>query len=297
MSKFIVACGHTASGNAGCGAVDSLDESNCTREIAPLVCTYLEQQGHTTSYLRIDKGNSYNCEDCYTRANQANAIGGDWYVEIHLNSGKEHTGDGAEVCVSSQDSEVNAMASKVATSLSNTLGIDNRGVKIESLIVLKRTSMKAILVECMFVDAKDTSIYNADTIAKAIAEGLTGSTINSSSRKLGWNKNSTGWWYCTDVVNKYYYKDQWKLIDGDYYSFNNKGYAKQSEWEKYTDGKWYYLKKNCVMAKSEWIWWEDDCYYLSSDGSMLFDTVVNGWTLRTDGSWDNTIAQKLPIIK
>lgn len=37
MSKFLISVGHTASGQTGCGAVGLLDESNCTREIAPLV--------------------------------------------------------------------------------------------------------------------------------------------------------------------------------------------------------------------------------------------------------------------
>jgi N-acetylmuramoyl-L-alanine amidase CwlA len=43
---------------------------------------------------------------------------------------------------------------------------------------------------------------------------------SDSSWKKGWNKNSTGWWYCTDLTNKYYYKDSWQLIDGQYYSFD-----------------------------------------------------------------------------
>jgi N-acetylmuramoyl-L-alanine amidase len=34
---FIIAVGHTASGNKGCGVVARLDESNCNREIGALV--------------------------------------------------------------------------------------------------------------------------------------------------------------------------------------------------------------------------------------------------------------------
>jgi hypothetical protein len=33
MSNFIIAVGHTASGNVGCGVIDRLDESDCTRAI------------------------------------------------------------------------------------------------------------------------------------------------------------------------------------------------------------------------------------------------------------------------
>jgi len=28
---------------------------------------------------------------------------------------------------------------------------------------------------------------------------------NDGECKLGWNKNNVGWWYLTDIVNKYYY--------------------------------------------------------------------------------------------
>ncbi len=68
MSNFIIAVGHTASGNVGCGVVDRLDESNCTREIGTLVSQYLLEKCKGVNLLRIDKSNSYSCEDCYLRA-------------------------------------------------------------------------------------------------------------------------------------------------------------------------------------------------------------------------------------
>jgi len=45
MSDFIIAVGHTASGNVGCGVVARLDESNCTRVIGALVAEYLKEKG------------------------------------------------------------------------------------------------------------------------------------------------------------------------------------------------------------------------------------------------------------
>lgn len=74
MSNFIIAAGHTASGNAGCGFIDRLDESSCTREIGALVSEYLKEKGFGANLLRIDEGNKYNCEDCYVRSIQANQI-------------------------------------------------------------------------------------------------------------------------------------------------------------------------------------------------------------------------------
>ncbi|WP_326492496.1 MULTISPECIES: N-acetylmuramoyl-L-alanine amidase [Clostridium] len=54
--------------------------------------------------------------------------------------------------------------------ISGALGIPNRVVKSQNLIVLNKTSMPAILIECLFADSSDTGKYNA----KAIADGLVG---------------------------------------------------------------------------------------------------------------------------
>lgn len=274
MYDFIIAAGHTSSGNIGCGAVDSLDESNCTREIAPLVTSYLEKEGKSVgATLRIDEGNSYNCEDCYTRAEQANNIGAEWYVEIHLNAGIEHRGDGSEVCICSSNPDVQNMAERVSESVANSLGINNRGAKSENLIVLRRTAMKSILVECMFVDSDNPSRYNADVIAKAIAEGLLGYSITSKP-SLGWNKSADGtkWWYCTDIENYYYYISSWQKIGDFWYLFDSVGYCITGwvHYQTYKDKKdvWYYLDPiDCNMAVG-WKQVNDDWYYFDTNGEM-----------------------------
>lgn len=272
MNKYIIACGHTASGNLGCGAVDLLDESNCTREVGPYICQYLEQEGNEAPYLRIDKSNSYNFEDCYVRANQANSIGGDWYIEVHLNSGKNRTGDGAEVCVNyNANSEVTEMAARISSNLASTLGIDDRGIKEENLIVLKRTSMKAILIECMFVDCNDASKYDPQVIGKAIAEAILNVTINDEW-KQGWNSKGGRWWYSPDPTNKTYYRSEWKLIDNKWYLFDSDGWCVTGwvYYQTYKDKKdiWYYLDPTgCDMAIG-WKQVNGKWYYFNSDGEM-----------------------------
>ena len=100
MSNFVIAAGHTASGNIGCGVVAVLDESRCTREISNLVAKELESRGHKVNLLIVDKSNSYNCEDCFVRAQMANSMAQkeevDLYVEIHINAGG---GTGTEVLI------------------------------------------------------------------------------------------------------------------------------------------------------------------------------------------------------
>ena len=294
MSNFIIAVGHTASGNAGCGVVDRLDESNCTREIGALVAKFLLEKGHGVNLLRIDEGNKYSCEDCYVRSVQANQIAQnlevELYVEIHINAGG---GTGPEVCVTGKSEVANQYAVKVCKALASSLSLPNRGVKTRSFIVLNKTVMPAILVECLFTDSDDAAVYNGEVIARAIVSGLVGA---DGEWKLGWNKNEIGWWYCTDLINKYFYVDDngWKEIDGEWYIFDSRGYALQSAW--YYDDiykAWYYLDESCKMVRGRdgnvlWLWIDGDCYAFGKDGRMYSNCVTpDGWQVDESGAWVN----------
>lgn len=109
-------------------------------------------------------------------------------------------------------------------------------------------------------------------------DNFTEELLLESDVKLGWNKDSTGWWYCTNVESKYFYKDQWKQIDGEYYSFDNDGYARCSTFIQ-DQGKWYFLKSDCKMAKKEWVQYKNNWYYFNEEGSM-----ATGW-LKEKSSW------------
>lgn len=284
MSNFIIAVGHTASGNVGCGVVDRLDESNCTREIGNLVSQYLQEKGHGVNLFRIDKSNNYNCEDCYIRSDQANEIAKslnvELYVEIHINAGG---GTGPEVCVVGKSEVANQYAVKVSNALAVALNLANRGVKTRNLIVLNRTIMPAILVECLFADSDDADKYNAEVIARAIVNGLVRTDgSNNVEWKLGWNKNDIGWWYCTDTENRYYYTadNGWKEINGEWYIFDCMGYALQSAWyydQGYKD--WYYLDDDCKMVRGSkdkvlWMWIDGGCYAFGENGKIYMDCVT-----------------------
>ena len=105
--------------------------------------------------------------------------------------------------------------------------------------------------------------------------------------KLGWNENYTGWWYCTDVTNEYYYKDTWKLIDGSWYLFDSDGYAESNQWVKWQD-KWYWLRDNCMMAKSQWLYIKDEWYCFDEKGVLYINcTTPDGYKVDEDGAWIN----------
>ena len=300
MSKFLISVGHTASGQTGCGAVGLLDESYCTREIAPLVVQKLKSAGHTAVKLQVDVWGSQ--ADYVTRAAQANLQGGDYFVEIHLNAGG---GTGCEVFTTS-GSRAAGLAEKVSACIANEIGITNRGYKTTSgLYVLNHTSMPAMLIECCFVDnAIDYKAYNAEMIATAITEGLTGTIIKPSSGT--WKVDSKGWWFrYSDGTwptgwaklplsnnnsalgwflfnSEGYMETQWQNPDGNWYYLgkNDDGRARQNEWA-YDDDlkKWYYFDDNCVMVQSKWIKYKNEWYYLNADGSM-----ATGW-LQDKGKW------------
>ena len=256
--KYLISAGHTPSGTLGCGAVDLIDESNCTREVAKLVVNKLKSLGHEVHLLQFDRGNNYNCEDCYVRSNQANSIGGDLFVEIHFNSGINRQGDGCEVLTISNSSIAQNSAKNICNALSNDLGITNRGVKSQRVIVLSHTNMPAILVECMFVDGKNAdSRYNADKISSAIVQGLTGEKV-SSSKGGQWLQDEVGWWY--------------KHSDGSY---------TKADWEK-IDGKWYYFDYKGYMCTG-WVQVNGKDYLLYSDGSMAHDCELYGYKFDSDG--------------
>lgn len=174
--KIAISVGHTASGYGG-GAIGYLNESNETRIIAPLLQSYLRSLGHDTKIFQIDKSNSYEYEDCYLRANQANSWGADLFIEIHLNSFSSESANGTEVIIYPNDTAAISYAVKINNNICSILNTFDRtfgaGYKTSELIVLSNTTMPAILVEPLFCsNASDSSKYNADKIARAIANGI-----------------------------------------------------------------------------------------------------------------------------
>jgi N-acetylmuramoyl-L-alanine amidase len=107
----------------------------------------------------------------------------------------------------------------------------------------------------------------------------------SSTKTYGWNQDQTGWWYCTDTANNYYYRDCWQSIDGEWYSFDHDGYARHDTWIA-SGGKWYYLRTNCVMAKSQWLWLDGECYCFGPDGALYMNcTTPDGYQVDDSGAW------------
>ena len=169
-------CGHTVSGQPGCGAVGFVDESVETRNVGKKLMSLLKQAGHTVVGCTNDYAptTSSNLSQIVGLANRQPL---DLFVSIHFNSGGGH---GAEVWT--YGGEQHAEAVNVCKAL-NKLGFVNRGIKDGShLYVVRRSDAKAILIEVCFVDTDDAKLYReigADRIAQAICMAITGQEVNN----------------------------------------------------------------------------------------------------------------------
>jgi N-acetylmuramoyl-L-alanine amidase len=161
--KVLVNAGHTLSGK-GTGAVGYINESEHTRLVANELIKQLKEAGVNAYGCSVDKSTNYLKEV----VDKANASKCDLLISIHFNAGK---GKGSEVYTWKGEQNNN-----VCTELQK-LGFKNRGIKDGShLYIIRKTTMKAILVEVCFLDTKtDVDLYKkvgVKKIAEAIKKGV-----------------------------------------------------------------------------------------------------------------------------
>jgi len=288
MSKYAIRRGHQRTGSDGC-AEDILNEIDVANAYYKYVIDGLKSQGHEVLDVTPPEASRSLSDSLMYGVNMANNWGADYFISCHANScDKTSNPVGCEVLYLGSSSEGKKLATRVDLSIAN-LGFKDRGAKsdVRGLCELRNTNMVAIIIEPFFISSQaDVDLFNslgASAIGNAIVEGITGQSV--STTKLGWNPSNKGWWYCTDLKNVYYYKDQWKFIDGEWYSFDYSGYARESAWCK-DNNKWYYLKDGCKMAKSEWLWIDGECYCFDIQGAAYIDCITpDGYKVDETGAW------------
>lgn len=163
------------------GASALLDEVNEDRKVKNAVINYLRQQGHTVYDCTDDSGRTQK-DNLSAIVRNCNTHTVDYDISIHLNSGRnDYAGDGSigGVEVFGFNDGVADISNRICNEISSTLGITNRGFKInKGLYVLSSTKAPALLIECCFVDDKDDAVrWDADKCAKAIVKGITGVAV------------------------------------------------------------------------------------------------------------------------
>lgn len=185
--KILLDCGHCLKGGdtgaSGCG----YREENLTRQIGYELRDVLEDLGHNVVICSCDSANSLG-ESLAYRVNKANSEGGDIYVSIHLNAfnGEAY---GAEVYTYGGNRFIEA--ERVLSNITK-LGYTNRGIKDGSgLYIIRNTDMKAMLIECCFIDnEKDMERFNSTNMANAIVSGIVGETGHNEVVELSMDKDS-----------------------------------------------------------------------------------------------------------
>ncbi len=165
-------CGHTVSGQPGCGAVGYLNESDETRRVGKRLTELLRGEGHTVYDCTNDYADT-TLENLSEIVRMANAQPLDLFVSVHFNSGG---GNGCEVYTYGGKSFGEAERTCGAIC---RLGFKNRGIKDgSSLYVIRHTDAKAMLVEVCFTDSEsDAELYEkvgCDAVARAICGAIGG---------------------------------------------------------------------------------------------------------------------------
>lgn len=170
MALIIIDAGH---GGADPGARyhDRLEKDD-NLALALAVGRILEQNGQEVYYTRTT--------DIYEaparRAQEGNAVRGDYFVSIHRNSSTyPNQYSGVEALVYSRYGQAAGLAYQINSRLEE-LGFQNLGVNQRpELVVLNRTQMPAVLLEAGFINTDgDNRLLDErfDQIAQAIAEGI-----------------------------------------------------------------------------------------------------------------------------
>ena len=173
--------GHNARVPGASGLIDEVTED---RRVKDLVLNKLRCLGHTVYDCTDDAGASQSA-NLSNIVKLCNAHSVDLDVSIHFNAGAGDTGGngkatGTEVLVYSGASKATIYAAAICACIAD-LGFKSRGVKERpDLYVLKHTTAPALLVECCFVDdADDVALYDADKMATAIVQGITGQAVTT----------------------------------------------------------------------------------------------------------------------
>lgn len=167
--------GHSKAAPGASGFIDEYTEDRAvTRELVNV----LTARGHVVSDCSNEAATQ--SQELITKVNKANEFDAELFMDVHFNAATTtDAARGVEVYHFPGSTKGEEYARRVSASLARALGLPNRGAKpSNSLYVLRRSAMPAILIEVCFVDSRaDVDAYHTLTargVAVAIDTAITG---------------------------------------------------------------------------------------------------------------------------
>ena len=265
------------------GVATNVPEYVVTLKVAEKLKALLEAKNYTVIMTKTTLSETPGNIERAEVGNNNNAA---LVIRIHCDGMDNQSASGASMLVPAPvgyAKDISSISVEYGQTILNDLvasaGMNNRGVVQRSdLTGFNWSKVPVVLVEMGFMsNPQEDRLLNDDSYQNLLAQGLyNGITHCISNYEFGWNQNSEGWWYCTSPNEGYYYtaNNGWKYIDGQWYIFNQAGYALQNTW--YTDsanGHKYYLDSNCMRVNGEkdkpkWININGSYYGFNEEGQL-----------------------------
>lgn len=191
-----------------CGAFGIVSETDGNRAVGKLAIEKLKLLGHTVVNCTYD----VNSNELANRVALANAQTLDLFVSLHMDSFSDPSANGVTVYTTS-NSSVKNIANNIVNKVAQNCNYNNRGWKEASFYVLRNTNAPALLLEMGFVTNQgDCSKFNAEKIANAIVEAITGETIENTSS----DKTQYGYVVTQYLPNGYHGDGSFNGVDSEY---------------------------------------------------------------------------------
>ncbi len=145
-----------------------------------------------------------------------------------------------------------------------------------------------------------TSTWIGSEYVDASGVWVNGGNSGSNTYTEGWQLSGGLWWY--QNADGSYPVNAWKAVGGAWYYFDASGWMKTG-WVNDGSG-WYYMNPSGAMAtgwindgglwyylagsglmKTGWLYDAGAWYYLVGSGAMATNTVIDGYTIDSNGAW------------
>ncbi len=151
MIRIYIDQGHNpVNPNAG-AEVEGVREQDINYEVGVRLSRLLRTNGNFAVRLSRNTPETIlgvdNNSSLMARVNEANAWPADYFISLHCNSNPNPVFSGCEAYVYRLNSRAEELAEEILEGISDRMGIRDRGVFAGNFLVLRRTTMPAVLVE------------------------------------------------------------------------------------------------------------------------------------------------------